>query len=104
MSEPVNDSTAKGKWNEAVGNVKQSVGEAVGNDKMANEGAADQVKGQAQQTWGSVKDGFSTEQDRHEETSEAHAHNARESVVSGAEKLKNSIENGVDHMTHRNDK
>ena len=103
MSEPVNNSTAKGKWNEIVGNMKQSVGEAIGNDKMAREGAADQVKGHAQEAWGSVKDGFATKSG-HEADSEQHADSARESIVSGTEKLKNSIQNGVDHLTHREDK
>lgn len=47
----------KGLANEAVGNVKQSVGKATGNEKLQAEGKAQELKGEAQQTVGDVKDG-----------------------------------------------
>jgi uncharacterized protein YjbJ (UPF0337 family) len=47
--------TVNGKFNEIAGKVKQTVGETVGNDKLANEGAAQQVKGHVEQAWGTVK-------------------------------------------------
>ena len=56
MSTTVSDSTIKGKYNEVAGKVKQRVGEAVGNHRMANEGTAQEVKGHVQQAWGTVKD------------------------------------------------
>lgn len=46
----------KGMANEAVGNVKQGVGKATGNDKLQAEGAIQEKKGEAQQTVGKVKD------------------------------------------------
>lgn len=46
----------KGLANEAVGNVKQGVGKATGNDKLQVEGAVQEKKGEAQQTVGKVKD------------------------------------------------
>lgn len=46
----------KGMANEAVGNVKQGVGKATGNDKLHAEGAIQEKKGEAQQTVGKVKD------------------------------------------------
>jgi uncharacterized protein YjbJ (UPF0337 family) len=81
MSTP-SDSTVKGKFNEAVGSVKQTVGEAIGNEKLANEGAADQVKGQGQQAWGSVKEGAADLKAQHEAKGHAEAHDVREKVVS----------------------
>jgi uncharacterized protein YjbJ (UPF0337 family) len=45
-----------GLANEAVGNVKQVVGKAVGNDRLQAEGIAQEVKGEAQQTVGKAKD------------------------------------------------
>ena len=45
----------KGLANEAVGNVKQGIGKATGNDKMRAEGLAQEAKGEAQQTMGDVK-------------------------------------------------
>ena len=47
---------AKGLANEAVGNVKQGVGKATGNDKMRTEGVIQERKGEAQQAVGKVKD------------------------------------------------
>ncbi|GJD59381.1 CsbD family protein [Methylobacterium dankookense] len=47
----------KGLANEAVGNVKQGVGKATGNEKLEAEGKAQELKGEAQKTVGDVKDG-----------------------------------------------
>ncbi|MDB5998280.1 MAG: hypothetical protein JWP42_5416 [Pseudomonas sp.] len=47
---------AKGMANEAVGNIKQGVGKATGNDKMRAEGVVQEKKGEAQQAVGKVKD------------------------------------------------
>lgn len=47
---------AKGLANEAIGNVKQGVGKAVGNDRLAAKGVAQERKGEAQQALGTVKE------------------------------------------------
>lgn len=47
----------KGLANEAVGNVKQGIGQATGNDRLVAEGKAQELKGEAQRTVGEVKDG-----------------------------------------------
>ncbi|MGU3538450.1 CsbD family protein [Methylobacterium sp. A54F] len=47
----------KGLANEAVGNVKQGVGKATGNDRLVAEGKAQELKGEAQKAVGDVKDG-----------------------------------------------
>ena len=41
----MNRDIAAGKFDQVKGKVKQSVGEAVGNDRLANSGTVDQVKG-----------------------------------------------------------
>lgn len=46
----------KGVANQAVGAVKQEVGEAVGNPNLEVEGAAQKLKGQAQETIGAAKE------------------------------------------------
>ncbi len=46
---------AKGLANEAVGNVKQGLGKAVGSDKLETEGLAQEAKGAAQKTTGDAK-------------------------------------------------
>jgi uncharacterized protein YjbJ (UPF0337 family) len=49
---------AAGLANEAIGNVKQGVGKAVGNDRLQAEGAAQEAKGDAQQAVGKAKEGI----------------------------------------------
>ena len=46
----------KGMANEAVGNVKQGVGKATGNDKVRAEGVVQEKKGEVQKAVGDTKD------------------------------------------------
>lgn len=46
----------KGMANEAMGNVKQALGKATGNERLQVEGAAQERKGEAQQIVGKAKD------------------------------------------------
>jgi len=46
----------KGLANEAIGNVKQGVGKATGNDELQVKGVIQEKKGEAQQAIGKVKD------------------------------------------------
>ncbi|RVU14385.1 CsbD family protein [Methylobacterium oryzihabitans] len=50
--------TIKGLANEALGNVKQGIGKATGNDSLVAEGKAQEIKGEAQRTVGEAKDGL----------------------------------------------
>jgi uncharacterized protein YjbJ (UPF0337 family) len=52
----MNKDTVEGKFDQVSGAVKQKAGEVFGNQKMANSGVADQVKGAAKETWGNAKD------------------------------------------------
>ena len=47
---------AKGAAKDIKGSVKEGVGKATGNDRMAAEGAADRVAGKVQKGVGSLKD------------------------------------------------
>jgi uncharacterized protein YjbJ (UPF0337 family) len=88
--------------------VKQTVGEAVGNDQVANEGAAQQVKGHAEQAWGTIKSVVTDKVDEikanHEAATEqraaeheAKAHDIRESVTSTAQNVKEHIQQDADN-------
>jgi len=48
----VNKDQVSGKVEQAVGKLKQSFGETVGHEKLANQGVVDQAKGAAKETWG----------------------------------------------------
>ena len=41
----MNTDKVEGKFDQVAGKIKQRVGEAVGNQKLANAGAAEQIKG-----------------------------------------------------------
>ena len=84
-------SNIHGKIDEATGKLKQSVGEATGNEEMANSGAAEQIKGHVEQAWGSVKDAVKESHDRHE----PERHDIREKLVSTAQNVKEKIQHAV---------
>ena len=97
------ESTLKGKFDEAAGSVKQAFGEATHNDSVANKGAAQQVKGHAEEAWGSVKSATSEHVNEakaehqqavaHREAEDGHtAHDVRESIVSTAQNVKETIQ------------
>jgi uncharacterized protein YjbJ (UPF0337 family) len=46
----------KGATNEAVGKAKQSVGNAVGSDRLQGEGAVQEIKGKGQKAVGDAKE------------------------------------------------
>jgi uncharacterized protein YjbJ (UPF0337 family) len=102
----MNESKASGIFDVAKGKVKQAVGEAFGDDSMANSGTADQVKGHAKETFGSIKDNASDMADgstasNARTNAENVGHNVRESIASGAEKAKNSIERAVEDLKNK---
>ena len=114
----MNNSSASGFFDEAKGKVKQAVGETFNNQKLANEGAADELKGHAEQTWGSVKDtahdiahsqpttpydpsnpSYSTDPVYNEDLQQE-GHNLRTGLTHAAENIKDSIQRGLDHIDH----
>jgi len=54
----------KGLTNETVGNAKQAVGKATGNDRLRAEGIVQETKGEAQQAKAKVKDALKERIDR----------------------------------------
>ena len=85
----MNKDQVAGKVDQATGKVKQGVGEAVGNDDLANRGVADQVKGAAKETWGNVKDAANR-------TREEEAHDTRENISRNVEDVKNRTNEKID--------
>ena len=95
------DSSIKGKFDEVAGKVKQGVGETFNDQSMANSGAAQQVKGHAEQAWGSVKEAAQDTKDRKEPQAEAESHNVRDKVASAAENVKEHVKAGVDSFKRK---
>ena len=87
----MNRDTMEGKFDQAKGKAKQAIGEAVGSDRMANSGTADQVKGAAKEAWGSTKDAASAAMDDAKKRSAEHKHDVREKIASTAQNAKDGI-------------
>jgi len=95
------NSTVKGKYDEVAGKIKQATGEAFNDQSLANKGAAQQVKGHAEQAWGAVKEAAHESKEQNKPVAEQHAHDVRESVTSTAQNAKEHIQAGVDKFLNR---
>ena len=90
-----------GKIDQAVGKAKQKIGDALGNDKLANEGVADQVKGSAKETWGNVKDAARTTAERHSANASDTARAERETASEHIDNAKNKINSKIENFKDR---
>ena len=112
----MNQSHVKAAIDQTKGKVKEAIGNATGNDRLANSGAMDQVKGHAEEAWGNVKDAASNLRDsvkskagttayEREADARAESHQAnaslRDKVTAGAERAKDSINRGLDNLQSR---
>ncbi len=97
----------EGAIEKAVGKVKQKTGEAIGNQKLANEGAAEQVKGSAKQAIGSVKDAAKRvtkpKVAKAETSAEETGTNLRDKIVASAERAKEAVQHGLHKLEHPHD-
>ncbi len=109
----MNNDTVSGKFDQLKGQVKQGVGEAIGNDRLANEGTADRVKGAAKEAWGNTKDAATAVADRAQTNADDRnamsstrtadtTHNVRESIANTAQNVKDSINQHAEHVKHDN--
>ena len=90
-----------GKFDQTVGKAKEKLGNAMGNDKMANEGVADQVKGAAKETWGNMKDAARTTHDRHVAETENSASATRENISDRVAEMKKKANDKIDDFKER---
>ena len=97
----MNKSNVSGKVDEIKGKIKQSVGEATGNDRMANSGAADQVKGSAKQVWGDAKDAVRDASNQSAERTDFEGHNTRDKVTNMARDVKDSVHDKAEDLRRK---
>ena len=104
----MNESNVTGKLDQLAGKVKQSIGETTGDQELANSGAAQQVKGNAKEAWGDVKD---TAHDVNHDTAattdtrtEQDGDSVRDKVTSAAHNAKAGIENKLDDVRRDHDR
>ncbi len=95
------DSTVKGKFDELAGKAKQAFGDVTGDQSAANKGAAQEVKGHGEQSWGAVKEAAHDTQERQQPQADNTAHDVRQSVTSTAANVKNHIQNAADDFKNK---
>jgi uncharacterized protein YjbJ (UPF0337 family) len=105
----MNTEKIEGKFDQVAGKIKQHIGEAVGNQKLANAGVAEQVKGAAKETWGHAKDTAAVVHDDKRAQANAKtedfkaraentAHNLRDKIADTAQNVKHSVNEKLDNM------
>jgi uncharacterized protein YjbJ (UPF0337 family) len=105
----MNTEKVEGKFDQVAGKIKQGVGEAVGNQKLANAGAAEQIKGVAKETWGNAKDTANVvrednsarataEKEDLKYRAEDSAHNVREKATNTAQNIKEKVNEKLDNI------
>ena len=87
----MNKGQVSGKVETIAGRVKQAVGEAAGNQNLANEGVVDQAKGAARETWGKGKEAASKTTKLHQDKAKCQADTARAKVRDAVERAKNKV-------------
>jgi uncharacterized protein YjbJ (UPF0337 family) len=101
----MNKDTVKGQAEQVAGKVKQKFGEATGNQKIANSGAAEQIKGAARETWGKTRDTAKDVADSQradaQATGETKAQNLRDKVTNKAQDIKHNISEKLDEVKER---
>jgi uncharacterized protein YjbJ (UPF0337 family) len=97
----VNEDQIFGKIQQAVGKVKQGVGETLGNEKLANQGVVDQVKGAAKETWGNAKDASKESQQSHQKVATDRAHKRRNKISQSVQNAKEKATEKIDELKER---
>lgn len=92
----MNKDQVSGKFDQATGKVKEKVGETVGNQHLANEGLADQIKGAAKETWGNAKDVAHHNAEENRREAEQNASDARERVAHKAQDMKARVNERIE--------
>jgi uncharacterized protein YjbJ (UPF0337 family) len=101
----MNKSHVTGRIDQAVGKIKEAAGNATGNQKLANEGAAQQVAGAAKETWGNVKDSAKTasatawsRMSKSEASAGERSQELRDKITTAAQNVKHTIAGKLDNF------
>src|ERR1039457_6246867 len=86
-----------GRVEQAVGKVKQSVGETFGNETLANQGVVDQAQGAAKETWGNAKDAAKEVHQSHKDAATDKAHQTRDKTSQSVQNAKKKVNEKIDN-------
>jgi len=97
----VNKDQVSGNAEQALGKVKQRVGETLGNEKLANQGVVDQAKGAAKETWGNAKEAAKEVQQSRQNAATDKAHERRNKVSQSVKNAKDQASEKIDEFKER---
>lgn len=92
----MNKDQVSGKFDQATGKVKEKVGETVGNQRLANEGLADQLKGAAKETWGNAKEVAHDNATAQHREAERETNDTRERIANKVQDMKERVNEKID--------
>jgi len=92
----MNKDQVSGKFDQATGKVKEKIGEAAGNQRLANKGLADQIRGAAKETWGNAKDVAHQNAEENRREAERDANASRERVANKVQDMKERVNERID--------
>lgn len=81
---------------QVTGKVKEKVSETVGNQRLANEGLANQVKSAAKETWGNAKDVVHANDEADRRKAERNANDTRERISNKIQDMKERVNERTD--------
>ena len=97
----MNKDEISGKVDQVMGKVKQGVGEAIGNQKLANQGVVDQTKGASKETWDNVNDAADQVRESHKKATEVKADNVRHNISRSVEDAKQRAKAKIEDFKDR---
>jgi uncharacterized protein YjbJ (UPF0337 family) len=108
----MNKEKIEGKFDQVSGKIKESVGKAVGDDRMVSSGLADQAKGAVKETWGNVKDSAASARDDVRANAHVHgedlkhrasdaAHTMGEKIAATAQNVRDAVNEKLDEGKRR---
>ncbi|HYK37358.1 CsbD family protein [Alloacidobacterium sp.] len=92
----MNKDQVSGKFDQATGKVKEKIGEAAGNQRLANKGLTDQIRGAAKETWGNAKDVAHQNAEENRREAERDANASRERVANKVQDMKERVNERID--------
>ncbi|HUY80817.1 MAG TPA: CsbD family protein [Acidobacteriaceae bacterium] len=100
----MNKDQVSGKADQVTGSIKQKVGQAVGNQHLANQGLVDQTKGAAKEVWGNAKQAAHDVTKSEEHNRKNQADDLRDTLSDNVSKTKKQINSAIDQQKHQSDK
>jgi len=97
----MNKDQVEGKVEQTVGKVKRSVGEAIGNQDLANHGLVDQAKGAAKETWGDAKDAAKQVHEAHKKDAAEKSNEVRDRVSANLDQAKEKVKGKIEDFKQR---